>query len=145
MKKVKSKKHKLKSNVIVDKNMIDLNIPRSEFIITTHPTQTDIDRAKKEYKLIINVLPFRQLDSLKEVISFMEGYLLGLGIEPSPYLAVYIAPQDKNIDETALILKEWYENTDPFDHNQGVTSLAQKGLVIGGSQEAGLNILIITE
>jgi len=77
-----------------------------DWILTTHPTQNDLDRAREENKLVIvfHKQPKNVIDHHTGQI-WMEGYLTGLGIKRSNYLVIYFMPETfkLSIDECAEI------------------------------------------
>lgn len=93
-------------------------------IITTHPTQTDLQRAKQEEKLIMCFVgkPLCVTDYETSKI-WMNGWLKGLGIEASEYLVVYFVPKAYDV-ETIIdhYKKAWDQSQTPME-SQGMTSL----------------------
>ena len=70
----------------------------SDLIFNNRPTQEDVNKAKKDNKLIILLLEVPEL-SCDELIAFSKGYLKGLGIEKSsPIIQSYAVSEIVDYD-----------------------------------------------
>jgi len=81
--------------------LMEQNFDRTYFIITTHPTKEDLERAERENKLVV---VFLHANTTK-VTTVCSGDAIGKvfleewGIEPNSRLAVYVCPEDRDLEE----------------------------------------------
>lgn len=92
-------------------------VHRTRFIITTNPTQEDLDRAEREEKLVLVFVhaPLSQIQTVFAGHSVGDELLKKWGLEPNHRLAVYACPEASDLEECreivldALVQKEsWY-------------------------------------
>ena len=73
---------------------------RTYFIVTTHPTQADLDRAEEQEKMVLVFVhrPVHQITTLSEGDLFADGLLQAWGIKANRRLTVYAVPRDKDLE-----------------------------------------------
>jgi len=106
------------TNVSIDLNAKNKEEHKYGLIVTTHPTQNDIDRAKEQLKMVFVFMaqPEGVTDHTSSGI-WIDGYLKGCGIKTSDYIGVVFIPEKKDIEKEIEKFKErWGESHNPSKH-----------------------------